>query len=107
MAEANCVNPTGEAVLIPDEESREVLKSSDYSLAQLCLRTWPGRITQLYMYSCTICGKTIYESTTFVETPMLPTPPDKWKTSHNGSVYYCEKHEIKEIVLVDGKEIKR
>ena len=73
-------------------------------LAQISpLRVWPGLVVQIYVYCCSACGETVFEHSVYYGTPLTPHPPDKWVKV--GDAFYCEKHEVKKLLLVDGKEV--
>ena len=95
------------AVLTPDPGAVEA-GYPDNRQATISTRVWPGIVLQAYLYSCTTCGKTVYESYAYCGEPCKPVCPEKWSMlKKDGSeYYYCSDHELASMFFVDGKQIK-
>ena len=64
-------------------------------------RIWPGSVTQIYVYCCASCSKTVSESVHYYGIPLNPGL-NGWQVIND--VYYCSTHEIKHKVIIDGAE---
>jgi len=64
-------------------------------------RIWPGSVTQIYVYCCASCSKTVSHANHYYGIPLNPGI-DGWQVV--GDTYYCPAHKIKHRLIIDGAE---